>query len=591
MKKIQYTGLILGMVFCLLACNDYLDINVDPNTPSSTSASIKSRLPWIQHHYLYAQQCAAFRSTFITQQLTTTSRVTRDGYSAQWQGIASISTTPYQWFFVVASANFNDLYKKAEAEGAYHYMGAVKTIKAAGFMLMTDWYGEMPYTEALGATVTPKYDDGKTIFMGCLNDIDEAIRLFEKVQEKGATPLSDGDSWNNGDVNKWIRMCYGLKARWLNNLSKKPTLYKPDAILECISKGPQSNDESTIIKHVDSSGDNVGDVMWADPLMTSILFNNCGMNTNSRFTKWYTDLLENFDGKGIEDPRANKLIPHAQVGTDKHFMRSTGVDMQSRIRLEGGPFPTSYNATGEVIQKYGQTIKPGAWYCATDNKARWGDTIYVSTRSGAIGYFKTEDDQYRADDGTIMATGTFYSRPDGPTHFLCFHEMCFIKAEVLFKKGDKAGAFSAYKEGVKAHIELMNQKLKEYNDTRNPSKTIMTQEAIDYFLIHAIGTADDLTLGKIMTQKVIALSFMQQTWNDMRRHDYSTTSYPNWKIPAEYSENSNAQTTIPQGKQYRRIRQPAIESTYNSENLKNSHESALKDDIWSYNVWWDTPDE
>ncbi|KAA6306472.1 hypothetical protein EZS27_041872, partial [termite gut metagenome] len=218
-----------------------------------------------------------------------------------------------------------------------------------------------------------------------------------------------------------------------------------------------------VIKHVDTANDNVGDPLLSDPLMASIAFDWIGMNANSRVTKWYADLLTDFDGKGIEDPRADKLIPHAQVGgANKRWMRSAGVDMQSSIRLDKGPYTTLYNATDNAIPSNGRNINPGEWYCAVDDKERWGDTIYVSFRSGAVGYFGTTDDQYRAADGTVMATGTFYSRPDAPTHFLCYHEMCFIKAEVLLKKGDKAGAFEAYKEGVKAHIELMNQKLVGY---------------------------------------------------------------------------------------------------------------------------------
>src|SRR5699024_11794226 len=88
----------------------------------------------------------------------------------------------------------------------------------------------MPYTEALGEAITPVFDDGKTIFEGCLQDIDEAIEYFNREQPVLATPLDKGDSWNNGDVNKWIKMCYGLKARWLNNLSKKTSIYDADEI-------------------------------------------------------------------------------------------------------------------------------------------------------------------------------------------------------------------------------------------------------------------------------------------------------------------------------------------------------------------------
>lgn len=597
MEKRIYLLLSFLILLGVSSCKDnYFDINVDLDNPTNLVAPIETRLPWIQHHFLYAQSAAGVRSSYIYQQLTSTSRTSRDGSSSQWRGSSSMSTTPYQWWFVVSACNFKDLYERAETEGAYHYMGAVKALRAAGFMLMADWYGEMPYTEALGESVTPKFDDGKTIFMGCLKEIDEAIALFGKTQKEGAVPLSSGDSWNGGDPQKWIAMCYGLKARWLNNLSKKTDLYKSADILEALNKGPQSNAVSTVVRHVDSAEDNVGDIMWKDPLMASPTFSCIGMSTRRRVTKFYTDLLDNFDQKGIKDPRGDKLIPWCQVGTDKHWMRSQGVDMNSDIRLNQGPYPPSYNDSGKDIEiKDGttllRTVHPGEWYCSTTNQARWGDSIYVPLRCGAIGYYNDKDDQYRATDGTIKATGTFYTRPDGPTHLLCYHEMCFIKAEVLFKQGDKPGAFMAYKNGIRAHMELMNEKLSTYSGT-NPSKTPIQQADIDTYINTALGTAADLTLGKIMEQKYIACGYSVQTWNDLRRYDYGQreNAYPDFTIPYEYNLNPNAKRTL-EGDEawgtYRRIRQCAHELNYNAKQLDASHDYARADNIYGYPVWFD----
>lgn len=66
----------------------------------------------------------------------------------------------------------------------------------------------MPYTETFSNIDSPKFDTGRTIFMGCLADIDEAIELFQKDQPDSAQPLAAGDSWNNGDVQKWLKFAY-----------------------------------------------------------------------------------------------------------------------------------------------------------------------------------------------------------------------------------------------------------------------------------------------------------------------------------------------------------------------------------------------
>lgn len=587
-KYIKLIGLAVSLFIASACSKDWLDINVDPNNPSNTVASVSSRLPFIQHHYLYAQGTAGARASLITQQLSYAYNTeAANSMLAGWNPQPGTSVTPYQFFFVGAAANIEDLEIKAEEEEAWHYLGAAKALKALGFMLMTDWYGEMPYTEALGNIVTPKFDDGKTIFEGCLADIDQAIEFFQMEQPETATPLSKGDSWNDGDVDKWLKMCYGLKARWLNNLSKKSSLYNPDEILALLEKAPLSNADNTVINHADVETDRIGDILLLDPLMASVVFDNVGMNVATFVSAWYERLLTDFDNKGIEDPRANKLIPMAQFKNKTAYIRSKGVDMQSNIRMNNGPITASYNDKNEAITSNGRTVPAKSWYVNAQESSRWGDTVYVSFRSSAKGYYGDVTDIYKWDDGTVASTGSFYSRPDGPTHFLCYHEMCFIKAEILFNKGDKSGAFAAYKEGVRAHMELMNEKLKTYGNV-NPSKSPMDEADIENYLDKALGTANDITLGKIMTQKYIALSFMQQNWNDMRRLDYSTKAYPGWEVPYEYTKTAAAQVRIPLGKQFRRIRQTTLELDYNSGNVAESHPNALNDDIWSYPVWWDT---
>lgn len=586
MKRLNKILLLFSALLVLGGCSkNWLDVNKDPSNPSSKDATVDSRLPWMQHHMLYAQGTAGARAALVTQGLTFINSTAQQSMAAGWNPIAGMVTTPYQFFFVAVGSNIAELEQKARKEEAYHYLGAAKVIRAMGFMLMADWYGEMPYTEALSLDITPKFDDGKVIFEGCLADIDSAINYFQMKQPATATPLSAGDSWNAGNVDKWIKLCYGLKARWLNNLSKKSTLYKPDEILALLDKAPLSNAESTIVNHQDVK-EGTGDPLFGDPLKTSILFDNIGMNTNFRVTKWYTDILTNFDNKGVEDPRADKFIPWAEFGFPKKLVRSKGVDMQSDIRMNSGPINGAYNDTGKDLENNKRVIKPGTWYVNSANGARWGDTVYVSMKSSSIGYNGDVSDISRWKDKTIAASGTFYSRPDAQTFVMTYAEMCFIKAEIYMRKGNSKSAFDAYKAGVQANIDMVNAKLKTYGNI-NESKSPMDQAKIDNFINNAIGTEGNISMGKIMTQKYIAMAYSQQNWNDMRRHDYSVNSYPGWAVPYEYTKTAAAQVKIPLGKYFRRVMQVSHEINYNSENVKASHPNALSDDIWSFPVWWD----
>ena len=183
------------------------------------------------------------------------------------------------------------------------------------------------------------------------------------------------------------------------------------------------------------------------------------------------------------------------------FIRTKGVDViKTNIRLNKGPMLSNYSATTKK------------WSVTSTDPNRKGDSIYVNIRAlcGKTGAL-TSESTYASTDGTILSTGTFYSRPESPTDVMTYHEMCFIKAEVMFRQGNSAGALTAYKEGIRAHMQAMNTKLKQYASSTNPGKKAMN-DAVSKPLSAALPLLKHraTTMAKIMQQKFIALSFTQQ---------------------------------------------------------------------------------
>ena len=106
------------------------------------------------------------------------------------------------------------------------------------------------------------------------------------------------------------------------------------------------------------------------------------------------------------------------------------------------PYPTTYNDhTGKVVTLTASdgtalTVAPGTWYCNTTDKTCWGDTIYNSFYSSALNQGDPSED-WTSTDGSILASGTMFTRPTSPTFLVTYPEMCFIKAEIYFNKGDR----------------------------------------------------------------------------------------------------------------------------------------------------------
>ena len=651
MKSLKYmmaAGCLLSLG--LTSCNDFLDVNVDPDKPNNTTAQVDNRVPWIQRMYMYSAGITNYRTSMIAGVLYSTSG-THGPAAATWNFAAGTTTSSYQTWFVETAANLNDLYDKAKAENAYHYMAVADIYHALGFMEMLDCYGEMPYTEALGNSPVPAYDDGKTIFNGCMAKVDEAIQLLQQEQPATATPLSKGDLMNGGDVQKWLKLAYGLKARYLLKLSKKADLFNPDEILNCLAKGPQSNADNSVMPCY-NSGQDVTDYLMGDPIMTNGNWNCVAYGTTQRITKYYTDLLTNMRGAGVEDPRYTKIVPavmtNIKLSNGKvqsyDWSRSKGVDCHGdceRLKATGwntivAPTwtATDKNVTYEIADETARnkfvddikkcnhaatvdgnkvtvTYQAGSVFVNSTNYAYAGDTAYVSLRSNSkltgnasleetdVNWYFSSNDALNA--GAIGSTGSFQTRPVSDFEIMTYHEACFIKAEVLYRKGDKSGALAAYKEGIKAHLEYMQSKLTAWKALgyNNPDMWPMDDAKISAYLASdaVCQSAGDLKMSDIMLQKYVAMGCSIENWNDMRRFNYGAGNigdfgvvYPGFDRSVLFTGTDKLKGTDKNDVQYwpRRWRLPAtLELSYNEAQALAVNKHAEDTDIWSYPVWWD----
>ncbi|MCI1684430.1 MAG: SusD/RagB family nutrient-binding outer membrane lipoprotein [Prevotella sp.] len=642
MKRTKY--ILIGIIVLLstASCSKYLDVNTDPDNPTSDNAAIKERLPWIENYYAYAWGSASMRACTIAGLLTQTSTTNSNGLLAAWNPSQVSSTTAYQNIYLGAGVNIDPLITRAKEENAYYYEGAGYCLKAMCFMTMLDLYGECPMSEAFTGKTNPAYDDGKTIYNACINCLDSAIVSFQKEQPTSATKLSDGDIWNGGDKDKWLKLCYGLKARYLLRLSKRSDLFNPQEILDALSNGPQSNDDNTSVENYNVEGDETNFTV-GDPYQTSPIWDYAAYGSSQRETKWYINLLTNqfTGGSGVIDPRMSKLVPammkDINLSTTGKILsydwaRDAGVDMMnSDIRQNGGPINATF-ATSEPVNltyeiddasalatfvasmqkihtvtisgnKVTVTYAPGATYCNTTDYRRAGDTIYVNMRSNSLstsGRSATNMYYYPASEYDFVGgTGTFYARPNSDTDLLTYSEMCFIKAEVYFRLGDKAKALAAYKEGIQANFDRMQTRLNAWKaaGSVNPDEMPMNEEDISaYMNSQAVcQNASALTMADIMRQKMISMGINLEVWNDMRRFNYSAGNigsfgivYPDYKRPAEFTATNKITGQSPTDLTYwfQRFQQSSIESSYNLIQLEASNKLAMNDAIWSCPVWW-----
>lgn len=543
MKRILYLIIMIGV--SISSCTKWLDINDNPNSANSSVPTPEQRLPPIIAQFVDGYESAGTRTSFITQQLAVTYAVNNNWNLTRWLSNESSAGWPWQSWYVNTAVNITPLIEASEKVGAYHYIGVAKIIKAWGFGALADFYGMLPYDEFDNPLIiTPKFEDGSYIQEQVLKLLDEAVLELQKTQETGAPALAEGDILNQGKVDNWIRLAYGLKARFLNHTTKLAT-YDPQAVLDALSKGPQNDAQSAIIQYVDEAPS-------SGLAQSALQYQNTG--TSARITKFYYDYLtNNYTGaptgaNNMEDPRIDLIVPRSQNGQGV-LVRTVPVDMQSEIP---------------------KTRPLGYTYNATTNKFSNADSVFVIMRKTPAA---------PGPNDRIQSTGTWYTARGAKGLLLTNAEMRFIEAEVLFKQGNTGGALIAYKAGIRSHMSIMG----------------ISPVTIESYLssTSVVQSAGNLTLSHIMIQKYIALSYSPEQWVDMRRMDYCTDAGGNYNEAVGIYKGYNRPSHVfvdayPSTTDWpRRIAVPSYEINYNKAEVTKANPRAGTPAYLHEPVWWD----
>ena len=121
--------------------------------------------------------------------------------------------------------------------------------KAHTFIVLTDAYGDVPYTEAglgfLGGNTFPKYDKQEAIYADILKELTEASAALDPAKTR-----ETGDVMYGGDVAKWRKLGYSLLVRAGMRLSKVNPTVAQQAVQRAVAGGVfQTNADNSAIRN------------------------------------------------------------------------------------------------------------------------------------------------------------------------------------------------------------------------------------------------------------------------------------------------------------------------------------------------------
>ncbi|SIN75682.1 Starch-binding associating with outer membrane [Epilithonimonas zeae] len=212
-----------------ISCNDFLDTNIDPDradanllTPnyifpgavtggsvfsatagSYVQARVLNAFASLQMNSL-AGNSYSFGTPFVDDY---TPNITSGYNSAIWDAMFRQIT------------NFQTIIDYNDPNGQYKQFKAMSMImKAYHVQILTDLYGDMPYTEAFKRelNLSPKYDKGEDIYKASIADLESAVQLINSGT--GANPGS-ADVVFGGTMPSWIAFANTIKLRYLIRMS------------------------------------------------------------------------------------------------------------------------------------------------------------------------------------------------------------------------------------------------------------------------------------------------------------------------------------------------------------------------------------
>lgn len=221
---------------------DY-DLNADPN--HLAALPMDQMLPAIEQAMAY--RMSGVNTVRVTNSWTQHFELVNRGAAAQSKYLFFPTTINQLWtsIYVQVFINSKTLIDKAENTSgikAPHFAGIGRVITATTLGISTDLFGEMPFSDI--------FEDQKFNFYSRFDTQEELYDTIVEILDAAIVNLNstntipvEGDLIYNGNIDKWIKAAYSIKARHALQLS---TLNGQNAYLDALnaaSKGFTSIDD------------------------------------------------------------------------------------------------------------------------------------------------------------------------------------------------------------------------------------------------------------------------------------------------------------------------------------------------------------
>lgn len=519
MKKIVKLYLALSIILYLGSCtSDYLDINKDPNSP--TTPELTQLLSGSQFNMVQSLSQGDFIGNGLSSYVH--HLVSREVQNYGMTPGANNTLNTWNTLYTNVLNNYDAIIANAEPDGNLIYAGIAKTLKAYSFSVMVDLWGDVPFSEFnVPGLIAPAPDASKDIYNALIAMLEEGKSNLTAEAENTLKPGKD-DFFYAGNVAKWTRLNNTIKLKLLLQSRKAKSDVtdwqgKFNALISENAFIAEGEDFQFWFNNVTSPSDERHPAFsslygqhtyFISPYFYETMRGHTFNSTDNPFT-------------GIEDPR----VPYYFYNQLPDGSRTT---TESPYEYRNGNFVSIFFAT------------------TGPNSGGSNDHSYTKYGIYPIG------GKFDNGNGGRIATAT---EPTGiaPHKIITFAALKFMLAELALAGETTGDAATLLEEAVEASIDHVHSVV-DKNGATNPAPKISTT-AREFFVNAVLARFNaanaDGKLRIIMTQKWIH-NIMNpiDVYNDYRRTGYplffdlQKTQDPGFGVNPTVAERSDARVPI-----------------------------------------------
>jgi hypothetical protein len=468
-RVIFKTGIVAILMVFASSCDTWLDDNISPNLIASTPPILS--LPAIEGTLGFAMGSDLFRfSNIWSQQVTAQNARQTWNYSLYNLADTELNGVWRNVWYGGILADIEELLKADPTSTHPHYFGIAKVIKAFSFALLVDFWGDIPYSEALKgvSNIQPAVDNGSAIYPQLLTLLDEAI--VDLKATSGLLAPGTADYIYGGNAAKWIRAANVLKLRMYLKLANTQG-FNNAAMNAFITATPAGEFMTAIADDFQHPFATLA--QRQNPTHQFILSRTDDICTSST-------MINLMNAKA--DPRRVNYFTPAPFSAALYAAPPTGTDGYK------GLLPGTGDGVDNTLSRLHRFVR--------------GSVTSTSIPAGP--------------NLTVLGATSLAYDGGAPVNMLTYAEYNFIRAELALRYGapvaPKATVQDWFQEGIRASIL----------DASHPARPLVEADVTAY--LSANGTLSGTTeeqLRQIIEEKYVA-NFMVtgESWSDWRRTGY-----------------------------------------------------------------------